>query len=399
MENFNDFLFPFSLGCLDKEDRKNLKEYIENGGDFNFQELGEYQNLVSLLPCILNIETPDPLLKDDVARKLYKLKDEIKAQRNKNKSIPRVQELTKETTPEKPRFEISKEFEDFPLFESINEDDVVKKPEKTIDRGKDMSQLYKTYNPEDEVDNEDKVLSNENQEHLLPEDNYTHEDNSDFEIEQQTKKPFYEITNQKPLHVEEDNIENVIRDANPPMSKSDFDKPKVNYGMMLIVFLLFFLVVIGLLIGYWKISTDVKEYKNDVEKLNKQISSLTMRLSSSQEIDQMLQSPNVQIINLKGTNLNSSGYGKLIISPENGKGYIQLAQMPTLPDDKTFQLWISVSGNFMPLETFHASEKMEYYSFKMPSLPHGYDVSFLITEEPTGGSKTPGKKVYLTGNM
>jgi hypothetical protein len=107
----------------------------------------------------------------------------------------------------------------------------------------------------------------------------------------------------------------------------------------------------------------------------------------------------VQIINLKGTNLNSSGYGKLIINPEKGVGYIQLAQMPALPDEKIFQLWISVSGNFMPLETFHASEKMEYYSFRIPNLPKGYDVSFLVTEEPGGGSKTPGKKVYLTGNM
>jgi len=73
--------------------------------------------------------------------------------------------------------------------------------------------------------------------------------------------------------------------------------------------------------------------------------------------------------------------------------------MPALPEDKTFQLWISVSGNFMPLETFHASEKMEYYSFRMPDLPKGYDVSFIVTEEPMGGSKTPGKKGLSYGNM
>jgi hypothetical protein len=379
MENFNDYLFPFSLGCLDKEEKKNLKEFIEGNGDFNFQELGEYQNLVSLLPCILTIETPEPRLKDDVARKLYRLKDEIKATRYKNKTAVKEQEQTKETlreaAPEKERFEISKEFDDLPLFGSA-------------DKNRDMSPLYKTYNPVDPAGEEDKFLPDENQETANAEGEYAKE-----------KETVQEKISPKALRADEENIENFIRDTSPRTVQPDSNLPKKNYGMMLVVFLLFFLVVVGLMIGYFKISSDVKEYKNDVEKLNRQINSLTMKLSSSQEIDQMLQSPNVQIINLKGTNLNTSGYGKLIISPEKGTGYIQLAQMPALPEDKTFQLWISVSGNFMPLETFHASEKMEYYSFRMPDLPKGYDVSFIVTEESMGGSKTPGKKVYLTGNM
>jgi len=388
MGNFDNYLFPLSLGCLDKEDKKNLNVFIENGGDFNFQELGEYQNLVSLLPCILTIETPEPQLKDDVARKLYRLKDEIKATRYKNKTAM-AQEQTKETirnTQEKPIFEISKELNDLPLFDSVNEksdekkEEVVEKPNRSVGRTRDMSHLYKTYNPEEFFKEENKFLPDKN---------------PDFENEGVRDEAAAEKTITKAL----DNIENIIRDSNSTSKQPDNDRPKKSYGIKLMFFLLLLLVVAGLIIGYWKISSDVKEYKNDVEKLNKQINSLTMRLSSSQEIEQMLQSPNVQIINLKGTNLNSSGYGKLIMSPEKGTGYIQLAQMPALPEGQVFQLWISVSGNFMPLEAFPASEKMEYYSFRIPNLPKGYDVSFLVTEEPLGGSKTPGKKVYLTGNM
>lgn len=365
MEEFNDYVFPFSLGCLDKEEKKNLKEFIEIGGEFNFQELGEYQNLVSLLPCILDIETPEPQLKDDVARKLYKLKDEIKANRYKNKAAQKGQVPTKEITrdelPEKSVLENPNEFEDLPLFGSTNN---------------------KTYYPVEPESDEDKFPLN---------DNSKPDENPDF-LQENEVKP-------KSLPVNENKIRNIIRDANPPTFQPETNHTKKNYGIMAVVFLLFFLVVIGLIIGYWKISSDVKEYKKDVEKLNTQINSLTMQLTSSKEIEQMLQSPNVQIINLNGTNLNTSGYGKLIISPEKEHGYIQLSQMPALPEDKTFQLWISVSGNFMPLATFHASEKMEYYSFKMPKLPKGYDVSFLITEEPVGGSKTPGRKVFLTGNL
>ena len=379
MENFNDYLFPFSLGCLDKEDKKSLKEFIEGGGDFSFQDLGEFQNLVSLLPSILSIETPDPKLKDDVARKLYSLKDEIKAKRNKNKPSLKTEEPqaedSKSLTNEDPGYEISKEFDDLPLFDSARKED------------------------ESSGSKEDRFIPEENPEPIKTADEYIPEGVLELAQKEKSEKAIFKKEAQKSIRVEEDDAENIIRQQNPSHISVEKEMPKKNYSMMLIIFLLFFLVVIGITVGYWKLSTDVKEYKNDVDKLNRTINSLTMRLSSSQEIEQILQSPNVQIINLKGTNLNSSGYGKLIISPDKGIGYIQLAQMPALSDDKTFQLWISVSGNFMPLETFHAAEKMEYYSFKIPKLPQGYDVSFLVTEEPVGGSKTPGRNVYLTGNM
>ena len=67
-------------------------EQLDSSEDFNIQALGEYQNLASLLPLILTIEYPDPQLKDNVAKKLYRLKDEIKAQRQKNKPSANIQD-------------------------------------------------------------------------------------------------------------------------------------------------------------------------------------------------------------------------------------------------------------------------------------------------------------------
>ena len=395
MDIFNDYLYAFCLGSLDRDELKELSEYIGGVEGFDKQELGEYQNLVSLLPAILTIETPDPQLKDNVARKLYRLKDEIKSQRYKNKTSPRIQGITKEESvpadQEKPKIVGTIEEEEVPLIESkkqetpeLVKEELPKPSQNKLSKSQDVSPLYKTYNPEEPAKEETRPP--------VKRETFLHSK------EEKEEYPEEQIE-YKSVRVEEDHMDNIIREPLKTPEQQILQPEKKSYSMAIIGFLLFFVVVIGIVIVYVKISSDVKEYKSEVDKLNKQISSLTMKLSSNQEIDQMLQSPNVQIINLKGTNLNTSGFGKLIISPEKGLGYIQLAQMPALPEKKEFQLWVSISGNSMSLGTFHASEKMEYYSFKIPTLPQGYDINFLVTEEQAGGAKTPGKKVYLTGNL
>src|SRR5665647_3673520 len=96
MENINDLIYAYSLGCLDKEELERLKSLNDSTEELDFKELGEFQNLVSLLPSTLTLENPDPQLKDNVAKKLYRLKDEIKAQRQKNKPISNIPETKEE---------------------------------------------------------------------------------------------------------------------------------------------------------------------------------------------------------------------------------------------------------------------------------------------------------------
>jgi hypothetical protein len=74
-------LYPFALGCLDNEDFVKVLNHIRAGEEFPYQELGEYQNLASLLPSFLEIEMPDQSVKDKVARKLYRLKEQKRPDR------------------------------------------------------------------------------------------------------------------------------------------------------------------------------------------------------------------------------------------------------------------------------------------------------------------------------
>lgn len=65
-----------ALNCLDPEDELLLNSFINEGHIFPWDKLGSYQNIVSLLPLSLDVESPDAELKDKVALRLIKLRDE-----------------------------------------------------------------------------------------------------------------------------------------------------------------------------------------------------------------------------------------------------------------------------------------------------------------------------------
>jgi hypothetical protein len=74
-----DLIKAKTLGCLNKDENAELNEYMVSGEDFPWDALGEYQNLTAMLPILLQLEVPDSELKDNVARKLYKILEELKA--------------------------------------------------------------------------------------------------------------------------------------------------------------------------------------------------------------------------------------------------------------------------------------------------------------------------------
>ena len=68
-----------ALGCLDENENKELQEFMDAGYLFPWDELGKFQNVASLLPLALELELPDPELKDRVALKLIKLSEQLRA--------------------------------------------------------------------------------------------------------------------------------------------------------------------------------------------------------------------------------------------------------------------------------------------------------------------------------
>ena len=118
---YSDLLYAYSLGCLDKEDLLELDEYFQTANEFPWQELGEYQNLAALLPAILNMETPGHELKDKVARKLYRIKNERRPQKSSGNIMrEQTESETKQNIPGGEKAELSDFFEH---SKSLNENE------------------------------------------------------------------------------------------------------------------------------------------------------------------------------------------------------------------------------------------------------------------------------------
>jgi hypothetical protein len=62
-----------ALGCLDHAEDDELINYMETAEEFPWAELGEYQNLVSLLPLYLPLELPENEVKENLKSKLLEL--------------------------------------------------------------------------------------------------------------------------------------------------------------------------------------------------------------------------------------------------------------------------------------------------------------------------------------
>ena len=73
-----------ALGCLDPEDDALFTKLMKEDENFPWQELGHYQNLVAFLPTLLDIEVPEPEVKDNVARKLYELGEKNKVEKDED---------------------------------------------------------------------------------------------------------------------------------------------------------------------------------------------------------------------------------------------------------------------------------------------------------------------------
>lgn len=74
----NEMISAFALGCMDKKNYKQFKNYIRGGGELPNGELGDAQNIISLIPTILDIDSPREELKNELGNRLIEIQKNIK---------------------------------------------------------------------------------------------------------------------------------------------------------------------------------------------------------------------------------------------------------------------------------------------------------------------------------
>jgi len=375
---FYDLLFAYSLGCLDEDDLLKLREYFKSGEEFAWQELGEFQNLVSLLPSILNIETPSPAIKDNVARKLYKIKGEIPAKKILHDILP---DAPSQFDEEKISTKDAASEEEYTSSEKLN----TRTDGFEIVTAKKKPQEY--FRPPQETQ-----IHGRDSEYTAAEEDKTQDGNVQ---EQPALQTVDSAAGGKDTTGGEKKKTYTLHGNYGNDKKSG--KNKKSFPGILISIILFIIVAAGIIVTYLKFSSDVKNYKSNVESLNKQIKNLSSQMSVSKELSELLQSKNLRIINLQGT--ATGGFGKIIISLDNSKGFLQLSQMPVLASGKVYQLWLSMNKKNVSMGTFSPANPDEYFPITLPEITNQQSAKFLVSEEPMTGSLQPGNKIFLTGSF
>lgn len=448
-QDFATLLHAFALGCLEREEYDLMMDYFKSNQDYPWQELGEYQNLVALLPSFLNIESPDQRVKDMVARKLYRLRDQQRPQRT-TQIISQTSPLQHknlfqriETDEQKLFSQISSPFtpeemgEPEPIsapdpfepaavnvnrtseFEQVNSDkaDTFYEPEKSAPDLEDYSSPFKTDEPPKEDDPYSGYSSysteptdsgfSSNFDNIESGSKETSENKDDFSFESSLSD--YSLSKDSSPKTDENyssfTSETIIDEPaseeakkTPEVKKVKTVKTGVSTGVVFFVFIILAGAIAGV---YYFLSKDfMTATQNQTAKYESIVQSLKTELSSSKEVDALLASINLQMVNLRSTPIAAGAYGKVLFDSVTRKAMLQVVNLPLLSSDKVFQLWIISNGQKYSGGLFNVTTSMQYFPVaNFNGLNLVGPTTFLITEEILSGGEKPSKEVYLAGQV
>jgi len=140
-----------------------------------------------------------------------------------------------------------------------------------------------------------------------------------------------------------------------------------------------------------------------IEKQDRRLVELQNELTRKEELLNVLAAQHVEMVVMRGTPHYPVAYGKIIWDPEKRIAILQVANLPPVPSDKDYQLWVikSAEGG-LPISAgvFAVSSGGSFY-FKIEQLAvtdPGEIAAFAVTLEPRGGVPAPTGAMYVAGS-
>jgi len=346
----NEMLYAYAAGCLDDEEMLSFNENMEDA-DIDRIKLGELQNVISLLPAILELEKPHARIKDEIAKRLYKYKTE---------NVP-VEKAEK-----------------FEIVENIAPDEF-------------------------EVDEQPVEILNEQEEEIPP----VAEDKS-YEKALIDEIQFQELRDKAEAETAQNEFTETPEDEKikqPFVYPQDvqiaaYENKQSNKGIVVLVIVLFILSLAGAGAVYYLLNNELQENHKVIASLAGEVDGLNqelMRLNKVQRILSLLGSKDVWNINLNGTVGNPTGFGKLIIDFSAREGLLQLYNMPQLNAKKFYHLWVLGKDTTISLGSFIPKKDVEYMPLSnIPVLKPEEINSVVLTLEESGEVNQPKGTEYLS---
>ncbi len=145
----------------------------------------------------------------------------------------------------------------------------------------------------------------------------------------------------------------------------------------------------------------VLHLKQTVTHQSDKISELADAVNEREAQLSILDARNVQVINLSGQKVNPQGYGRVFWDPDNKKALLQVSNLPAVPKNKDYQLWMIKNNKPVSAGVFDVKGNKKTAYFQIHKLAPANKKSlnaFAITLEPKGGVPQPTGKIYLMGS-
>lgn len=166
----------------------------------------------------------------------------------------------------------------------------------------------------------------------------------------------------------------------------------------------FVLLVVSLSLIFYSfyLSSQLGDTRQTVERQEARIEQLTSELEQKEEMLAILGSREINVIFMSGMEVNPDGYGKVIWDPEQEQALLQVSNLPAVPEDKDYQLWMIRDNKPVSAGVFSMTDDMGNAFFKIERLADVREAAanaFAVTMEPKGGMPQPTGDMYLMGNM
>jgi len=123
--------------------------------------------------------------------------------------------------------------------------------------------------------------------------------------------------------------------------------------------------------------------------LQRRLAVLTADVATRQQVETVLRTPGARVITLTPQPAAPEARGNLIIDPEGTSAYLVADGLPTLPGDKSYQLWLADGDTRFSVGVFRGNPAGEATVFVRSPKPLGDYSGCGITIEPAGGSPGP----------
>ena len=366
----HEMISAFATGCMDKANFVQFKDYIKEGGELPDRELGELQNIIAMIPVILDLETPDPAIKDMVAKKLIGMKDEIKT-----KIIAEKTKATFQTRAGTFLQEKTKVKEGLPP--------VVPPSHKTL-----------TYSSKKTEFNNSTLAFNENKANTFTKAKTTWIDPP--QITPIDKKRVV----QNPILTDEPEAVKTPKDI-----KEEYESQEKNSSVMTGWIAILLSILLFTILGYYVFTSieshnrKIDELKDDVTKLRSDLNNANNFIANNSSLVEFFNYKDRTTVELKNPNLNEKSLALLLLSFGEKEGLIQFKDVKPLQPNQAYQVWVNSKGQSYSLGTYqpNGSEYLKITSF--PFIPKEQIESFRVTVGPNTGFQTPPATPYLVGSF